>query len=76
LILELLHFQVDHYIDAEIPVIINKRFLHQHSRHIDDKHLSIALVSDPSSNRFLKYLYWRVNVRRNGIAFLFSGLSM
>lgn len=67
------HFQIDHYIDAEIPVMINRRFLHQHSRHIDDKHLSMALVYSPGKNKFIQYLLPQAALSRDISAWLAEG---
>ncbi|CAD7951515.1 unnamed protein product [Amoebophrya sp. A120] len=42
------HFQVDHYAPADIPVLINRRFLHQNSRHFADHALDITMVFAPT----------------------------
>eukprot|EP00397_Hematodinium_sp_SG-2012_P000009 GEMP01000009.1.p1 GENE.GEMP01000009.1~~GEMP01000009.1.p1 ORF type:complete len:5179 (+),score=1153.32 GEMP01000009.1:581-16117(+) len=43
---EATHLQIDHFVEGTIPVVLNRRFLHQHSRWIEDKAISLTMLRD------------------------------
>eukprot|EP00392_Amoebophrya_sp_AT5.2_P010257 g10314.t1 len=41
------HFQIDHYAPADIPVLVNRQFMHQHSRHFARAAIDVRVLFSP-----------------------------